>query len=99
MARSTFPERFVKLAGMITWAIFDGRFEPDTERRIPVSARRGAASLLGKVAVRRSGPAPLMSQSLMAVGRPGAGSTRAWSVKSPVGTLPGKRCLFDQGEW
>ncbi len=47
MARSTLPERLRMLAGMITWAIFDGRFEPDAERRISGSARRGAASLLG----------------------------------------------------
>jgi hypothetical protein len=27
--------RFKKLAGMMAWAVLDGRFEPDDERRIP----------------------------------------------------------------
>jgi hypothetical protein len=58
VARSTFPERLVKLAGMITWAIFDGRFEPDDERRIPFrrafSFAWSDANILGNLGVRRS---------------------------------------------
>jgi hypothetical protein len=58
VARSTFPERFVKLAGMIRWAIFDGRFEPDAERRIPLgralSFAWADANILGSLGVRKS---------------------------------------------
>ena len=58
MARCTFPERFVKLVVMTSWAIFDGRFEPDDARRIPV--RRAltfaweSVNLLGSLGVRKS---------------------------------------------
>ncbi len=58
MARSTFPQRLVKLAGMIAWAIFDGRFEPDAKRRIPckraLSFAWSNANILGNLGIRRS---------------------------------------------
>ena len=58
MADPSFPRRVVKLAEMVRWAIFDGRFEPEDERRIPLvralSFAWAAANVLGDFGVRRS---------------------------------------------
>lgn len=58
MARSTFPKRLVKLAGMFRWAVFDGRFEPEDERRIPIGRALtfawGSVNVLGNFGVRKS---------------------------------------------
>jgi hypothetical protein len=55
---TAFPQRLVKLVGMVQWAIFDGRFEPDDERRIPfgraLSFALADANILGSLGVRRS---------------------------------------------
>jgi|GEM_PF-4083641 len=58
MAKSTFPKRLVKLVGMVEWAIFDGRFEPDDEIRIPLrralTSAWADANILGSLGVRKS---------------------------------------------
>lgn len=57
MAASSFPRRVVKLADLVRWAAFDGRFEPEDEHRIPVGRALhfawASANVLGNLGVRR----------------------------------------------
>lgn len=57
MADQGFPRRVAKLAAMLRWAVFDGRFEPEDKQRIPlVRALRFAwasANVFGDFGVRR----------------------------------------------
>ena len=50
--------RFKKLAGMIQWAVMDGRFEPDDQCRIPFGRAMSFAwadvNILGDLGVRKS---------------------------------------------
>lgn len=58
MAGTPFSQRFVKLIGMLHWAIFDGCFEPDDECRLPLRRALAFASadanILGDLGVRES---------------------------------------------
>jgi hypothetical protein len=57
MAKPNFPQRLVELAGMLQWAVFDGRFEHDDERRIPIARALTFAwdsvNVLGEFGVKR----------------------------------------------
>ena len=58
VADSTFPRRLVKLGVMLRWAMFDGRFEPEDEQRIPLrralSFAWADANVLGDLGITKS---------------------------------------------
>ena len=53
MARRAFPHRPGRLAVLLRWAVVEGRFEPDDERRVPfrraLSSARADANVLGEL--------------------------------------------------
>jgi hypothetical protein len=52
------PARLRKLLSMIAWAVFDGRFQPDDQRRVPLgralSFAWADANVLGDSGIRKS---------------------------------------------
>ena len=58
MAGRAFPHRLGRLAVLLRWAVVEGRFEPDDERRVPfrraLSSARADANVLGELGVRTS---------------------------------------------